>query len=305
MASAQSYLRPEVVSQVQRLDLRARFIVEGFLAGLHSSPFHGFSLEFSEHRKYVAGDDPRQIDWNVFGKTDRFYIKKYQAETNLNGYLLVDCSGSMAYPEEAVGDLSRRRMAKFDYAVCLAAAFGYMMIRQQDAVALVCFDTQLRTFLPPKTRRAHLMTLLGHLARVRPHGPTGLARSLHEVADRVRKRSLMVLLSDFLDDQDAVIDALHHLRYRGHDLILFQVLDTDETEFPFTGLKRFEDVESRSHVVADAESIRSDYIEALREFVDRYRRETAGVRADFVQVDTSMTFDRALLQFLVDRQRRF
>lgn len=304
MATAQSYLRPDVIQQVRRLDLKARFIVEGFLAGLHSSPFHGFSVEFSEHRKYVPGDDLRLIDWNVFGKTDRFYVKKYQAETNLNGYLLVDCSGSMAYPPDAAGR-SAERMSKFDYAVCLAAALGYMMIHQQDAVGLVCFDEKLRSFLPPRTKRAHLMTILGHLARVRPRGPTGLAAALHDVADRVRRRSLVIVFSDFLDDPGAVLDGLHHLRYRGHDLILFQVLDMDETQFPFVGMRRFEDVESEVSVVADAEAIRAQYLAALHDFVETYRREAAGVRADFVQVDTSMTFDRALIQFLVDRQRRF
>ncbi len=322
MPSAQAYLRPDVIQQVSRLDLKARFIVEGFLAGLHGSPYQGFSVEFSEHRKYAHGDDLRQIDWNVFAKTDRFYIKKYQAETNLDGYLLVDTSGSMAYPPDArplqspphVGGREPRgeeaegqggRMTKFDYAVCLAAALGYMMIHQQDAVGLACFDTELRAFLPPRTKRTHLMTMLGHLARVRPYGGTGLAKALHTIADRVRRRSLMVVLSDFLDDPERVIEGLHHLRFRGHDLILFQILDTDETEFPFAGLQRFEDVESKESAVADAEAIRAVYIEALRSFIERYQREAAGVRADFVQVDTSMTFDRALVQYLIDRQRRF
>jgi len=305
MPSAASYLRPDVIQQVQRLDLKARFIVEGFLAGLHGSPYHGFSVEFSEHRKYVSGDDLRQIDWNVFGKTDRFYVKKYQAETNLDGYLLVDTSGSMAYPPELQTPGAGGRMTKFDYAVCLAAALGYMMIRQQDAVGLACFDTELRAFLPPRSRRAHLMAILGHLARVRPRGRTGLAASLHKMADRVRRRSLMIVLSDFLDEPAEVIDALHHLRFRGHDLILFQVLDVEEVQFPFVGLRRFQDVESPASVVADPEAIRTDYLAALRAFIDRYRAEAAGLRADFVQVDTSMTFDKALVQFLIDRQRRF
>jgi uncharacterized protein (DUF58 family) len=305
MASAQSYLRPDVIQQVQRLDLKARFIVEGFLAGLHNSPYHGFSVEFSEHRKYAPGDDLRLIDWNVFAKTDRFYVKKYQAETNLDGYLLVDMSGSMAYPKEAGIDKPGGRMTKFDYAVCLAAALGYMMIHQQDAVGLACFDSQLRAFLPPRTKRSHLMAILGHLARVRPRGPTGLAASLHRIADRVRKRSLLIILSDFWDEPDNVIEALHHLRFRKHDMILFQVLDSDETQFPFAGMQRFEDVESSTSVVADPEAIRASYLAALHEFCERYRTEAAAVRADFVQVDTSMTFDRALVQFLIDRQRRF
>jgi len=303
MATAQSYLRPEIIQQVKRLDLKARFIVEGFLAGLHGSPYQGFSVEFSEHRKYTPGDDIRQIDWNVFAKTDRFYIKKHQAETNVDGYLLIDTSASMAYPPPAA--VAEGRMTKFDYAICLAAAMGYMKICQQDAVGLVCFDSELRAFLPPRSKRAHLLAILGHLARVRPRGRTGLANALHKVADRVRKRSLMIVLSDFLDEPDHVIEALHHLRFRGHDLILFQVLDTDETQFPFTGLRRFEDVESRASAVTDPEAIRADYLAARQEFIRRYRDEAAGVQADFVQVDTGMTFDKALVQFLIDRQRRF
>lgn len=300
MASAQTYLRPDVIRQVERLDLRARFIVEGFLAGLHGSPYHGLSVEFSEHRKYTPGDDVRQVDWNVFGKTDRFYIKKYQAETNVDGYLLVDTSGSMAYPPGP----SPSRITKFDYAVCLAAALGYMMIRQQDPVGLACFGEQLDALLPARCRRSHLLALLAHLANVRPRGPTGLARAMHTVADRVRRRSLMIVFSDFLDEPDDVLGALNHLRFRGHDLILFQVLDADEASFPFTGMQRFEDVESSAATVTDAEAIRNAYLDALAAFIDRYRREAAGVRADFVQVDTSMTFDKALVQFLVDRKRR-
>ncbi|MBN1488354.1 MAG: DUF58 domain-containing protein, partial [Phycisphaerae bacterium] len=282
-----------------------RFIVEGFLAGLHGSPYHGFSVEFSEHRKYVPGDELRQIDWNVFAKTDRFYVKKYQAETTLDAYLLVDTSASMAYPPRQAGPPGSERMTKFDYAICLAAALGYLMVHQQDAVGLVCFDAEVRAMLPPRTRRTHLLAILGHLARLRPWGQTGLARALHTVADRVRKRSLMIVLSDFLDEPDAVVEALHHLRFRKHDVILFQVLDTDETQFPFTGLRRFEDTESSAFVTTDAEAVRAEYIEALRAFVEHYRDEAAEVRADFVQVDTGMTFDTALVQYLVDRQRRF
>jgi uncharacterized protein (DUF58 family) len=305
MATAQSYLRPEIIQQVARLDLKARFIVEGFYSGLHSSPYHGFSVEFSEHRKYAPGDDLRQMDWNVFGKTDRFYIKKYRAETNLDGYLLVDTSASMAYPADPRADRPPNRMTKLDYAICLAAALGYMMIHQQDAVGLACFDTRLRAFLPPRSRRAHLLTILAHLANVTPAGPTGLAPSLHAIADRIRRRSLLIVLSDFLADPDDVIDALHHIRFRGHDLILFQVLDPDEVTFPFSGMRRFEDTETGDRLVADPEAIRAEYLEALHGFIDRYRAEAAGVRADFVQVDTAMTFDRALIEFLLSRQRRF
>jgi uncharacterized protein (DUF58 family) len=297
--TVEQYLRPDVIQQVQRLDLKARFIVEGLLSGLHASPFHGFSVEFSEHRKYTPGDDPRQIDWNVYAKTDRFYVRKYEAETNLEAYLLVDCSASMGY---AGGE----RMTKLDYAICLAAALGYMMIGQQDSVGLLTFDERIRAYLPPKAKRSHLMNVLSALAATRPEAQTDVALALHDAAERIRKRGLIILLSDLLtEDQDRVLEGLHHLRYRGHDLIIFQVLDASEVTFDFDGQTRFEEPETGQHVDVNPQAIRAAYLDALREFIEGYRRECQAVRADFVTVHNGMTFDKALVQFLVQRQARF
>ena len=304
--AAEQYLRPDVIQQVQRLDLKARFIVEGFLAGLHRSPFHGFSVEFSEHRKYTPGDDIRRIDWGVFGKTDRYYIKKFQAETNLEAYLLVDCSGSMDY---AAGG----RMSKMDYAICLAAALGYMMIRQQDPVGLFVFDEKIRSFLPPKSKRAHLTNVLSTLARTKSRGRTQLAQSLHEIAERIKKRSLVILLSDLLDfdedgtgaEQDDVIQALHHFRYCGHDLIIFQVLDHSELVLDFDGQIQFEEPETGESVRSDGRGIRAAYQQAIQAFIEEYRRGAQAIRADFVTVDNAMTFDKALIEFLIQRKGRF
>ncbi|GMU22353.1 MAG: hypothetical protein AMXMBFR13_24390 [Phycisphaerae bacterium] len=306
MSSVTRYLRPEVIAQVSRLDLRARFIVEGFLTGQHGSPFHGFSVEFSEHRKYVSGDDLRLIDWSVFAKTDRFYVRKYEAETNLAAYLVVDSSTSMGY--RGPGKAGDERLSKLDYAICLAAALGYLMIGQQDAVGLARFDSRLRSFLPARSKRSHLMQILAELASARPArdaGESGLAHALHEIALRVRKRGLIIVLSDFLAPEEAVLEGLHHLRFRGHDVILFQVLDQAEVEFPFDHLSRFEDPETGRTLVATPDAIRNAYLEALHAFTERYRREAAGVRADFVQVHTGLSFDRALVQFLVQRRGRF
>ena len=296
--NVEEYLRPDVIQQVKRLDLKARFIVEGFISGLHSSPFHGFSVEFSEHRKYTPGDDIRQIDWNVFGKTDRFYIKKFEAETNLDAYLLVDCSGSMEY---ATGG----RMTKMDYAICLAAALGYMMIHQQDSVGLFTFDEKVRAYLPPKAKRSHLINILGVLARTRPAGETHLAAALHDIAGRIRKRGLIILLSDLLADQEGVVNGLHHLKFGGHDLIIFQVLDHSEVAFDFDGQARFEEPETGDTITADPRSIRAAYLDELRAFLDEYKRQCLAVRADFVTVDNAMTFDKALIEFLIQRQSRF
>jgi uncharacterized protein (DUF58 family) len=296
--SAEKYLRPDVIATVQRLDLKARFIVEGFLAGLHASPYHGFSVEFSEHRKYTPGDDLRTIDWNVYAKTDRFFVKKYQAETNLDAYLLVDTSASMNFGSPGL-------MTKMDYAVCLAAGLAYLMIRQQDAVGLVTFDEAIRSFIPPKARRSRLMRILSELTRAAPAGKTNLAAALHTVAQRVRRRGLMIVFSDLLTEPKPVIEGISRLRARGHDVIVFQVLDQAEVRFPYDAPVRFREPESGAVVDADPRAFRRGYLSALADFIAGYRRECHALQADFLQVDTSMTFDKALLGFLVERQARF
>ena len=298
MRTAEDYLKPEVIRTVSRLDLRARFIVEGFLTGLHASPFHGFSVEFSEHRRYSQGDDPKDIDWLVYAKTDRYYIKKYQAETNITGYLLMDLSESMAYTY-------RQELTKFDYAVCLAAALGYLMIHQQDPIGLITFDESIRDSLPPRSKRTQLGNILAILARARPSGQTEIAINLRKVAALIRHRSLLMLFSDLLTDPDAVIESLHLLRHAGHDVILFHVLDEAEVSFPFDGMVDLREPESGATLVVDAAGIRADYRETLAELRDRYRRECLSIGADYVPLDTSLPFDTALLEYLSQRQARF
>jgi uncharacterized protein (DUF58 family) len=298
MASAEKYLRPEVIRQVARLDLRAKFIVEGFLTGLHASPFQGFSVEFSEHRKYVAGDDLKDLDWNVYAKTDRYYIKKFEAETNLTGYLVMDLSASMAYTY-------RQELTKFDYAICLAAALGYLMIHQQDPVGLVTFDTKIQTCLPPRSKRTQLGTMLAVLANLKPAGNTDVAHCLHQLAAMIRSKSLVLLFSDLLTDPQPVLESLHHLRHRGNEVILFHILDEAEVHFPFDGVVEFEDVEEHDRLTIDARSMRSDYLQTLGEFQQFYRTECLKANIDYVAMDTSVSFDRALLEYLVQRQKRF
>src|SRR2546426_12241725 len=245
MSSApEKYLRPEVIHQVARLDLRAKFIVEGFLAGLHASPFHGFSVEFSEHRKYTAGDDLKDLDWNVYAKTDKYYLKKFEAETNVTGYLVMDLSESMAYTY-------RERLTKFDYAICLAAALGYLMIHQQDPVGLITFDTRIQASLPPRSKRTQLGNILSLLANLTPTGDTDVAGCLHQLAAMVRGKSLIMVFSDLLTEPAPVLEALHHLRHRGNEVILFHILDEAEVHFPFEGLIEFEDVESPDRLTLD------------------------------------------------------
>lgn len=298
MPSAEQYLKPEVIRTVARLDLRARFIVEGFLSGLHASPFHGFSVEFSEHRRYTQGDDPKDIDWLVYAKTDRFYVKKYQAETNITGYLLMDLSESMGYTY-------RQELTKFDYSTCLAAALAYLMIHQQDPVGLITFDEKLRNSLPAQTKRSHLGNILALLSRSQPTGPTDVAGNLRRIAAMVRHRGLLMLFSDLLTDPEPVIDSLHLLRHAGHDVIVFHVLDEAEVTFPFEGMVEFEEPESLDSMIIDASGIRADYLDSLRELRERYRKECLSMGADYVPLDTSLPFDRALIEYLSQRQARF
>jgi uncharacterized protein (DUF58 family) len=296
--STEKYLRPEVIRQVSRLDLRAKFIVEGFLSGLHASPYHGFSVEFSEHRKYVPGDDLKDLDWGVYAKTDRYYVKKFEAETNVTGYLVMDLSASMAYTY-------RQELTKFDYAICLAAALGYLMIHQQDPVGLITFDTRIQACLPPKSKRTQLGTILAILANLKPAGQTDVASCLHQLAAMIRTKSLVMVFSDLLTDPEPVFESLHHLRHRGNEIILFHILDEAEVHFPFNGIVEFEDVEEDKRLTLDALNMKPDYLQSLREFRERYQEECSKANIDYVPMDTSVTFDRALMEYLLQRQKRF
>ena len=297
MNTAEKYLKPEVIRQVSRLDLRAKFIVEGFISGLHASPFQGFSVEFSEHRKYTAGDNISDVDWAVYAKTDRFYIKKFQAETNLTGYLVMDLSASMGYTY-------RQELTKFEYAVSLAAALGYLMIHQQDPVGLIAFDQEVRQSLAPKSKRTQLGNILSLLAKLAPTGETSIGKSLMQVAGMLRHRSLVMLFSDLLGDVDATYRALHRLRHAGHDVIVFHVLDEAEAMFPFQGMVELEDNETSDMLQVDADAVRADYLEAVAAFQAGFKKECAGARIDYVPVHTGMPFDKALMGYLHSRQAR-
>lgn len=298
MAAPERYLKPDVIRQVKRLDLRAKFIVEGFLSGLHASPFHGFSAEFSEHRRYNPGDDIASIDWNVFARTDRYYVKKFEAETNLTGYLAMDLSASMDYT------LSQE-LTKFEYAICLAAALAYLMVRQSDPVGLVTFDTKIRASLPPRSRRGQLSAILAALANLRPSGETSIGASLAQLASMIRHRSLVMLFSDLLVDPADALKGLRLLRHRGHDVIVFHILDQAEVEFPFAGMVEFEEKEGEGKLVLDADGARADYLEALAELRREYRESCARSNIDYVPLHTGMPFDRALFEYLSDRGRQF
>ena len=292
------YLKPEVIRQISRLDLRAEFVVKGFLQGLHASPFQGFSVEFSEHRKYTSGDDPHDIDWLVYAKTDKYYVKKFEAETNITGYLVVDLSQSMAYTY-------RQELSKFDYTICLAAALCYLMIQQQDPVGLITFDQRIRNSLAPKSKRNHLGNVLSLLTNLKPSGPTDIAGSLAQIAGMLKQRSLLMVFSDLLTDPEPVFRSLRQLRHRGHDVILFHILDEAEVRFPFDGYIEFEDPETNEKTEVDATGFRHEYLEAISSFREQFQKECFQRGIDYVPLDTSMQFDKALLEYLISRRGRF
>src|SRR5215203_3784780 len=257
------FLDPGVIARLGTMELKARTVVEGFLSGLHRSPYKGFSVEFAEYRQYLPGDDLSTLDWKVFARSDRHYVKKFEEETNLECHLLLDVSASMAYRGGAA-------MSKLEYGSVLAASLAYLMNRQRDAAGLIEFDEKITARLPASARPGHMHAILLALERIVPGKRSDLGRPLHQLADALGKRSLAVLISDLLDDPDRVIKGLKHLRFRGTDVIVFQVLDPHEIDFPFRGAARFTDVESAEEVVADPSRVREGYLEAMGALRGRY-----------------------------------
>jgi uncharacterized protein (DUF58 family) len=291
------FLDPAVIARLGSMELKARTIVEGFLSGLHRSPYKGFSVEFAEYRQYLPGDDLSTLDWKVYARSDRYYVKKFEEETNLEGHLLIDVSASMAYRGGAA-------MTKLEYGSVLAASLAYLMNRQRDAAGLIAFDERIVSRLPASARPGHLHAILLTLEKLRAGARSDLGRPLHQLAEALVKRSLVVLISDLLDDPEPVLQGLKHLRFRGTDVIVFQVLDPHEIQFPFRSSSRFRDVETDAQVTADPARVRGEYLQALAELQARYRRELRGVGVDFVTLDTSQPLDFGLLAYLAARERR-
>lgn len=293
MADKPNYFDPVMLSKLSTLTLRARSVVEGLMSGLHTSPYKGFSVEFSEHRQYVPGDEIRHIDWKAYGKFDRYYIKEYEEETNLRCYLLVDASASMDYRSNGV--------SKFDYACYLAAALAYVMLNQQDLVGLVTFGAGIRRQLPPRSSPGHLRAVIDSLEHTEPTGDTALGRILHRVASQLKRRGLVILLSDLLDEPAEVMEGLRHLRYQKHEVLVFHVLDHDEVTFPFTQLTQFEDLEDEARVVTDPRAIAADYQEQVQQFIKDYEAMCRRQAIGYLFFDTRTPLDRGLLKYLAWR----
>jgi uncharacterized protein (DUF58 family) len=295
-APERQFLDPAVVARLGTLELKARTIVEGLLSGLHRSPFKGFSVEFAEYRQYIPGDDLATIDWKVYARSDRHYVKKFEEETNLDCHVLLDASGSMSYRSGAV--------SKFDYAQCLAASLGYLMNRQRDAVGLTAFDDRIAAMLPASARPGHLRAMLITLDRLQPGRETDVARPLHQLAESIAKRGMVVLISDLLDEPERVVRALKHFQFRGTDVIVFHVLDPDEVRFPFQRPTRFEDLETNEEVMAVPSIVREHYLEAMGALVDRYRRDLGACGIDYCQLTTDQPLEIGLLAYLSTRARK-
>ncbi len=304
MSDSKKYLDPEILAKISRLELRARLIVEGFISGMHKSPYQGYSVEFASHREYVAGDDIRHIDWRLFARADRFYIKQYEEETNLRTHILLDVSRSMAYPVAADLRVGRGegRMTKFDYACTLAAALIYLLLHQQDACGLLLFDHRVRDQFPATGNVGQLRSMIDLLERTRPDETTDTKLLFAHLSDRVRQRGLLVLISDLLTDVDAVIQGLQQMRYTRHDVIVFHVLDHDEVTFPFEENTMFEGLEHPDvELLTDPQSLRASYLEIVQAFISKVRSACVNHRIDYQMLSTADPLSAALTTYLAAR----
>ena len=293
MPASKRFLPPEAVKRAQRLELRARHIVEGFLSGSHRSPYFGQSVEFVQHRQYVAGDDVRHIDWKVWARQDKLVIKQYEEDTNLRCSLLVDSSESMSYGS---GELN-----KFEYACTLAACIALLVLRQQDAVGSVLFDNKIRTRVPMRTSQSHLMDVLLSLENSKPAEKTDLEAVFKDVVQTFPRRGLMVLLTDLLGVEDSVLRGIDTLRRAGHDVMVLHIMDDEELDFPFSDPTRFEGLESDSHLTCNPRALREGYLRALEQFLERVRRTCAASKCDYLLIRTSDAPDAVLSKIMNDR----
>ena len=294
-ASRRGYFDPLVLAKIANMSLRARHVVEGLLSGLHDSPYRGYSVEFAEHREYTPGDEIRHIDWKAYGKFDRYFIKEYEEETNLRAYLLVDASASMDYGSEG--------LSKFDYGCYLAASLAYLMLRQGDNVGLVTFGAQVQRYIPPRNGVQHMHALASHLEATRPQGETHLDQVLRELAGKLTRRGMIIVISDLFDDPEVIMRALRYFRHRHNEVMVFHILDKNELEFPFQRLTVFEDIEDTAvRVLSDPRAIRAAYLQQMAAFLAEYQRACRRETIDYSLFPTTTPLDVALTRYLARRQ---
>jgi len=293
-----NFLDPSFISKLNSLELKARLVVEGFMVGMHKSPYHGFSVEFSQHRAYMQGDNLKDVDWKVFGKTEKYFIKQYEEETNLRCNIFLDTSNSMAYS-------SGNNISKLDYSITLAAALSYLMVHQQDAVGLTLYAEKINKYLPPKSSRAYLQEILKILANVKASEKTNTAMSLSETAEKLKRKGLVVIISDFFDEIDSVLKAIKHFSYMNSEIIVFQVLDPMEKSFSFGKDAIFKDLETGDELTTQPYQIQKAYREAMVEFTGRIKTECLNSNIDYNLIDTSDPYDKALLRYIQKRSRLY
>jgi uncharacterized protein (DUF58 family) len=294
-AQRQHYFDPLVLAKISNMSLRARYVVEGMLSGMHKSPYRGYSVEFAEHREYVPGDEIRRIDWKAYGKFDRYFVKEYEEETNLRATIFLDASASMAYGSQG--------LSKFEYGCYLAASLAYLMLRQGDYVGLVTFGTDVQRYIPPRSGLAHMQALMHQLENTEPSGATHLDRSLREIAGKITKRGMILVISDLFDTPEAVLRTLKFFRHRRNEVMVFHLLDHDELEFPFERLTVFEDIEDpAARVLAEPKVIREAYLRQLQTFIDDYRQACRRDLIDYNCFPTTTPLDSALTRYLARRQ---
>ena len=291
------YLRPETVALLNSMSLRARLVVEGYIIGHHRSPYHGFSVEFAEHRSYGPGDEIKHIDWKLFGKTDRLYVKRYEEETNLRAHIILDTSKSMLY--------SSAEVSKLSYANSLAASLSYLMINQQDAVGIAKFSEKIDTFIPPKARPSHLNLILSQLDDKDSGNDTQIGMVLHELADRIKKRGLVILISDLLDKPENIMKGLKHFRHQNQEVIVFHIQDRKESEFDFDTRTKFFDMETGEEIVTEPWHIRSNYNELISKLESNYKSNCRENLIDYVPLFTDQSLDIGITEYLIKRSKLF
>lgn len=292
------FLEPSVISKLNSLEIKARFVVEGFMVGLHKSPYHGFSVEFTEHRPYQQGDNLRDLDWKVFSKTEKYFIKQYEEETNLKSYILLDISKSMNF-------FSGKNISKLNYASILAASLSYIMIKQQDAAGLTLYSDKINTYLPPKASRAYLQQILKTLSNIEPSQSTNTAFSLNSIAEKIKRKGLVVIISDLFDDPELVLNALKHFRHQKNEVIVFQVLDPIERSFAFGQDAIFTDMETEEELTTQPYQIQKAYSESMEIFINKIKTECLNSNIEYNLIDTSTPFDKALFSYIQKRSRLY
>ncbi len=292
------FLDPSIISKLNSLELKARLVVEGFMVGLHKSPYHGFSAEFTQHRPYMQGDGLKDIDWKVYGKTEKFFIKQYEEETNLKSYILLDISNSMNFAYD-------KNIKKIEYASTLVAAFSYLMIKQQDAVGLAVYADKIVKYFPPKMSRAYLREIIKNLAQIEPSEKTNTAECLNSIAEKIKRRGLVIIVSDFFDDVNAILKALKHFRYKRHEVIVFQILDPIERTFAFGKDAIFRDMETTEEMTTQPYQIQKSYRDAMNEFIGKIKSECLNSNIEYNLIETSAPFDKALFSYIQKRSKLY